>query len=79
MLNKYRRYFNARGERLDSKPSIPKIIGGFLYLLCFIALLLWLVDIVKANDIATIKHYEQECGQDVLCLRNVYYKYNVLK
>ena len=54
-------------------------VGVILGVILFAILCLWWVNVVNAHDTATIQRYEEECGQDVLCLRNVYYKYNVNK
>lgn len=75
-MNKYNRRIKIkRDNTLEQEKVICRALV-LLSLILVVVLGFWWVNTINARDEQVLRNYEQECGQDVECLKDVYYKYN---
>ena len=74
----YNRTIKIKEDKTQEREQAVKVIASMVLVVLVAVLGFKLVARENARDEQVFQNYERACGDDVVCLRNLYYKYNVL-
>jgi len=75
----YNRTIKIKEDKTQEREQAVKVIASMVLVVLVAVLGFKLVTMVNARDKQVFANYEMACGEDVVCLRNLYYKNNLLK
>ena len=75
----YNRTIKIKEDKTQEREQAVKVIASMVLVVLVAVLGFKLVARENARDEQVFQNYERACGDDVVCLRNLYYKYNLLK
>ena len=74
----YNRTIKIKEDKTQEREQAVKVIASIVLVVLVAVLGFKLVARENARDEQVFQNYERACGEDVVCIRNLYYKYNVL-
>jgi len=74
----YNRTIKIKEDKTQEREQAVKVIASMVLVVLVAVLGFKLVARENARDEQVFQNYERACGEDVVCIRNLYYKYNVL-
>ena len=74
----YNRTIKIKEDKTQEREQAVKVIASMVLVVLIAVLGFKLVARENARDEQVFQNYERACGEDVVCIRNLYYKYNVL-
>ena len=74
----YNRTIKIKEDKTQEREQAVKVIASMVLVVLVAVLGFKLVARENARDEQVFQNYEKACGEDVVCIRNLYYKYNVL-
>ena len=74
----YNRTIKIKEDKTQEREQAVKVIASMVLVVLVAVLGFKLVARENARDKQVFQNYERACGDDVVCIRNLYYKYNVL-
>jgi len=74
----YNRTIKIKEDKTQEREQAVKVIASMVLVVLVAVLGFKLVARENARDKQVFQNYERACGEDVVCIRNLYYKYNVL-
>jgi len=74
----YNRTIKIKEDKTQEREQAVKVIASMVLVVLVAVLGFKLVARENARDKQVFQNYEKACGEDVVCIRNLYYKYNVL-
>ena len=74
----YNRTIKIKEDKTQEREQAVKVIASMVLVVLIAVLGFKLVARENARDEQVFQNYEKACGEDVVCIRNLYYKYNVL-
>jgi len=75
----YNRTIKIKEDKTQEREQAVKVIASMVLVVLVAVLGFKLVTMVNARDKQVMANYEMACGEDLVCLRNLYYKHNLLK
>ena len=78
-MTNYNRTIKIKEDKTQEREQAVKVIASMVLVVLVAVLGFKLVTMVNARDKQVMANYEMACGEDVVCLRNLYYKNNLLK
>ena len=75
----YNRTIKIKEDKTQEREQAVKVIASMVLVVLVAVLGFKLVTMVNARDKQVFANYEMACGEDLVCLRNLYYKNNLLK
>jgi len=75
----YNRTIKIKEDKTQEREQAVKVIASMVLVVLVAVLGFKLVTMVNARDKQVMTNYETACGEDLVCLRNLYYKNNLLK
>ena len=75
----YNRTIKIKEDKTQEREQAVKVIASMVLVVLVAVLGFKLVTMVNARDKQVMANYEMACGEDLVCLRNLYYKNNKLK
>jgi len=75
----YNRTIKIKEDKTQEREQAVKVIASIVLVVLVAVLGFKLVARENARDEQVFQNYERACGDDVVCLRNLYYKFNLLK
>ena len=75
----YNRTIKIKEDKTQEREQAVKVIASMVLVVLVAVLGFKLVARENARDEQVLMNYELACGDDVVCLRNLYYKFNLLK
>ena len=75
----YNRTIKIKEDKTQEREQAVKVIASMVLVVLFTLISFKLVARENARDEQVLMNYELACGDDVVCLRNLYYKFNLLK
>ena len=77
-MTNYNRTIKIKEDKTQEREQAVKVIASMVLVVLVAVLGFKLVARENARDEQVFQNYERACGEDVVCIRNLYYKYNVL-
>ena len=77
-MTNYNRTIKIKEDKTQEREQAVKVIASMVLVVLIAVLGFKLVARENARDEQVFQNYERACGEDVVCIRNLYYKYNVL-
>ena len=78
-MTNYNRSIKVKRDNTFEREKAIKVVVSIIGLVLVAVLGFKLVTMVNARDKQVMANYEMACGEDLVCLRNLYYKNNLLK
>ena len=78
-MTNYNRTIKINEDKTQEREQAVKVIASMVLVVLVAVLGFKLVARENARDEQVLMNYELACGDDVVCLRNLYYKFNLLK
>ena len=78
-MTNYNRTIKIKEDKTQEREQAVKVIASMVLVVLIAVLGFKLVARENARDEQVLMNYELACGDDVVCLRNLYYKFNLLK
>ena len=78
-MTNYNRTIKIKEDKTQEREQAVKVIASMVLVVLVAVLGFKLVARENARDEQVLMNYELACGDDVVCLRNLYYKFNLLK
>ena len=78
-MTNYNRTIKIKEDKTQEREQAVKVIASMVLVVLVAVLGFKLVARENARDKQVMANYEMACGEDVVCLRNLYYKNNLLK
>jgi len=75
----YNRTIKIKEDKTQEREQAVKVIASMVLVVLVAVLGFKLVARENARDEQVFQNYERACGKDVMCLRDLYYKHNLLK
>ena len=75
----YNRTIKIKEDKTQEREQAVKVIASMVLVVLVAVLGFKLVARENARDKQVSQNYERACGDDVMCLRDLYYKHNLLK
>ena len=75
----YNRNIKVKRDYTFEREQAVKVIASMVLVVLIAVLGFKLVARENARDEQVFQNYERACGKDVMCLRDLYYKHNLLK
>ena len=75
----YNRTIKIKEDKTQEREQAVKVIASMVLVVLIAVLGFKLVARENARDEQVFQNYERACGKDVMCLRDLYYKHNLLK
>ena len=75
----YNRTIKIKEDKTQEREQAVKVIASMVLVVLVAVLGFKLVARENARDKQVFQNYEMACGKDVMCLRDLYYKHNLLK
>ena len=75
----YNRTIKIKEDKTQEREQAVKVIASIVLVVLVAVLGFKLVARENARDEQVFQNYERACGEDVVCLRDLYYKHNLLK
>ena len=75
----YNRTIKIKEDKTQEREQAVKVIASMVLVVLVAVLGFKLVARENARDEQVFQNYERACGEDVMCLRDLYYKHNLLK
>ena len=73
------RTIKIKEDKTQEREQAVKVIASIVLVILVAVLGFKLVARENARDEQVFQNYERACGKDVMCLRDLYYKHNLLK
>ena len=77
-MTNYNRTIKIKEDKTQEREQAVKVIASMVLVVLVAVLVFKLVARENARDEQVFQNYERACGEDVVCIRSLYYKYNVL-
>ena len=77
-MTNYNRTIKIKEDKTQEREQAVKVIASMVLVVLIAVLGFKLVARENARDEQVFQNYEKACGDDVVCLRNLYYKFNLL-
>ena len=74
----YNRTIKIKEDKTQEREQAVKVIASMVLVVLIAVLGFKLVARENARDKQVFQNYERACGDDVVCIRNLYFKYNLL-
>ena len=78
-MTNYNRTIKIKEDKTQEREQAVKVIASMVLVVLVAVLGFKLVARENARDEQVFQNYERACGKDVMCLRDLYYKHNLLK
>jgi len=78
-MTNYNRTIKIKEDKTQEREQAVKVIASIVLVVLVAVLGFKLVARENARDEQVFQNYERACGEDVMCLRDLYYKHNLLK
>ena len=77
-MTNYNRTIKIKEDKTQEREQAVKVIASMVLVVLVAVLGFKLVARENARDEQVFQNYERACGDDVVCIRNLYFKYNLL-